>query len=405
MAARAGTLAPSSAPPKVGSEPVHSPDSAKRSPARTLVLALTALGLTAPAAALATAGTLMPTGGDSAPGSPHIAAVSCANQQAWTCARGQVLTIAGDELEGVRAVEFLGSRGRRDNVRVNVHRRMVARGELLTVVPRRARSGRVRVIGVIGRPAVSSAPLHVLAQLPAIDDAGHLNKLVAGGRRMAKVSYRVDGPVAADAAIEAVSVPDGTVVTSWPLAPGSDGTGSVSWNGFDGSHAAPTGTYLLRLNLAAQQSAELQDGSDTQFDLLEALFPIRGRHRIGRTVAQRFGGPRGHQGQDTFAACGTPLAALTKGVVQFTGYQGAAGNYVVVERPDGESYAYMHLRDATTVERGDAVFTGERLGYVGQTGHADGCHLHLELWTAPGWYAGGHPYDPVASLERWDAWS
>lgn len=376
----------------------------QRSPTRTLALTLAAFALTAPAGALAAAGTL-DTGGDAAPSAPRIAEVSCANQRPWTCARGQVLTIAGDELDGVRAVVFLGARGRRDDVRVTVHARTAQRGELLTVVPRRARSGRVRVIGMIGRPALSAAPLHVLAELPAIDDAGHLNKLVAGGRRQARVGYHVTGSPSPDAAIEAVRLPQATVVRTWPLAPGADGAGSVSWDGFDGDEAAPTGTYVLRLNAAARAAATLDDGSDTQFDLLEALFPIRGRHRIGRSATQRFGGARDHEGQDTFARCGTPLAALTKGVVQIAGFHPAAGNYVVVRRPGGESYAYMHLRDPTTVERGDRIFTGQRLGYVGQTGRADGCHLHLELWTAPGWYAGGRPYDPLAALQRWDAWS
>ena len=130
---------------------MHSPHPPKRSTSRTIALTVAALALTAPAGALAAAGTLVQTGGDSAPGSPTIAAASCANQRAWTCARGQVLTIAGDELEGVRAVVFLGARGHHDDVRVGVHRRMAERGELLTVVPRAARSGRVRVIGKIGR--------------------------------------------------------------------------------------------------------------------------------------------------------------------------------------------------------------------------------------------------------------
>jgi murein DD-endopeptidase MepM/ murein hydrolase activator NlpD len=33
---------------------------------------------------------------------------------------------------------------------------------------------------------------------------------------------------------------------------------------------------------------------------------------------------------------------------------------------------------------------------------ASACHLHFELWTAPGWYSGGQPIDPLPSLQAWD---
>ena len=264
------------------------------------------------------------------------------------------------------------------------------------------------MINALGRLALSSTPLQVVAALPAIDDAGRLNRLFAGGRRSAHFRYRITGTPAPGAAIEAVRMPDATVVTSWPLDIGADDEEVVldrTWDGFVGTHSAPTGTYILRLNAAAASAASAAGAADTQFDLVEALFPIRGRHQIGTSVSQRFGGPRGHEGQDTFARCGTPLAALTKGTVQFAGFHAAAGNYVIVHERSGESYAYMHLRDGADVAKGDHVFTGQRLGYVGDTGDAQGCHLHIELWTAPGWYEGGHPYDPRAALERWDDWS
>ena len=35
------------------------------------------------------------------------------------------------------------------------------------------------------------------------------------------------------------------------------------------------------------------------------------------------------------------------------------------------------------------------------TGNASTCHLHFEIWTAPGWYEGGSPRDPKPDLERW----
>jgi murein DD-endopeptidase MepM/ murein hydrolase activator NlpD len=129
------------------------------------------------------------------------------------------------------------------------------------------------------------------------------------------------------------------------------------------------------------------------------VFPIAGRHEIGMSVAQRFGGPRGHEGQDTFAACGTPLVAAQPGVVQHNDFQSRAGNYLVVGLADGTSEVYMHLQAPSPVAVGQPVAAGQPIGAVGDTGDAQGCHLHFEFWTAPGWYKGGQPIDPLPLLQ------
>ncbi len=49
-------------------------------------------------------------------------------------------------------------------------------------------------------------------------------------------------------------------------------------------------------------------------------------------------------------------------------------------------YAYMHLKGRPAIAPGQTVSTGQRVGKVGETGDATGCHLHFELWTEPGWY-------------------
>lgn len=133
------------------------------------------------------------------------------------------------------------------------------------------------------------------------------------------------------------------------------------------------------------------------------VFPIDGPHDLGRSIANRFGGGRGHEGQDMFAECGTPVVAARGGRVTRAEYHAAAGNYVVVTGGDDEAVAYMHLRDSAVVGEGDRVDAGDRLGAVGMTGRADGCHLHLELWTAPGYYTGGAPKDPLPWLRELDA--
>lgn len=133
------------------------------------------------------------------------------------------------------------------------------------------------------------------------------------------------------------------------------------------------------------------------------LFPIRGEHDMGQSATNRFGGARNHGGQDVFAECGTPLVAVTDAVVQKAAFQSRAGNYVVLQGADGRSYAYMHMRAPARVAQGDEVAVGEQVGEVGETGRATGCHLHFELWTAPGWYTGGKAIDPLPLLRQLEA--
>jgi murein DD-endopeptidase MepM/ murein hydrolase activator NlpD len=136
------------------------------------------------------------------------------------------------------------------------------------------------------------------------------------------------------------------------------------------------------------------------------VFPVRGAHSFGGAGA-RFGTGRTghtHQGQDVLAACGTPLVAAQSGTVRAAKFQSSAGNYLVIDgtSPDQDS-AYMHLQAPTPLKAGQAVAAGQAIGNVGETGNAQGCHLHFELWSAPGWYVGGKPFDPLPQLKAWEA--
>ena len=130
--------------------------------------------------------------------------------------------------------------------------------------------------------------------------------------------------------------------------------------------------------------------------MYDHLFPIRGKHDLGQSETNNFGGGRGHQGQDNFARCGTRLAAARGGKVQYAGYHGRAGNYVVIDGDGtGVDYAYMHLRKTPLVSTGQRVFTGQKIGEVGDTGRASGCHLHFEMWSAPGLVRGREAVRPA----------
>jgi murein DD-endopeptidase MepM/ murein hydrolase activator NlpD len=227
--------------------------------------------------------------------------------------------------------------------------------------------------------------------------------LVLGARKRPSVTAKVTSP---GTVVAEVAAPDGAVVTQFAREAAEPGELVLRWNGRIARRPAPEGTYLVRLGDGPQRAWAAGAEPPQAFEFRHHVFPIRGHHDLGRSEANSFGGGRGHQGQDMFARCGTPVIAAQGGKVVFAGYHSAAGQYIVIRGAgSGEDYVYMHLRDPSRLQKGDRVATAERIGAVGATGRADGCHLHFELWSEPGWYSGGSAYDPVAKLRAWDEWS
>ncbi|MEO7069475.1 MAG: M23 family metallopeptidase [Nostocoides sp.] len=95
-----------------------------------------------------------------------------------------------------------------------------------------------------------------------------------------------------------------------------------------------------------------------------------------------------HTGNDLACPTGTPIYAMSSGVVSFTGWMGGGGNTTKITYWDGTESFYEHQSGISAVV-GQRVSPGEVVGYVGNTGHSFGSHLHLEIHPA-----GGGPIDP-----------
>jgi murein DD-endopeptidase MepM/ murein hydrolase activator NlpD len=364
---------------------------------------------------------------------PEVSKVSCLRRCAsrHRAQGGSTVRIDGEELGDVATVVFHGTVGRSDDLQAKVRagssRRLHAR------VPVGAVSGPISVVTAAGVSSALTRPVAILpppppapnpeltpapgpqdAGAPRLETGTSRTRVFIGARRAVAFSYRVAAPAPVSVTVELVRSSDGVAVRTWTPPPAPPGqVATIAWSGTLGALAAPPGRYSFRLTAAGPggsiaRSAQAQDLARDAFDLYDHVFPVRGKHDFGGPGA-RFGAGRSghsHQGQDVFARCGTPLAAARGGRVQYAGYHGAAGYYLVIDGSGtDEDNAYMHLAEPSPFKAGDRVYTGQRIGSVGETGNARGCHLHFEIWSGPGWYEGGRPFDPLPSLQAWDAWS
>lgn len=102
----------------------------------------------------------------------------------------------------------------------------------------------------------------------------------------------------------------------------------------------------------------------------------------------------GHNGIDIGMPIGTPVQASLAGTVLGTGNtdlshsaSGAQcysfGKWVAVKHANGLATVYAHLSQIS-VSAGQAVATGQLLGYSGMTGYATGPHLHFGVYASAG---------------------
>ena len=313
--------------------------------------------------------------------------------------RGRDAVIVGSDLEATSAVIFRGARGRSDDVRATP--KDVASTRVVVRVPAQAKTGPVAVVSDFAT-TTSRAPVNVGDAPPAPTiDAAPGGRFFLGGKR--KPVYSLDSASDNPAQVQVIRDADGAVVRTLTATAGAGQKAQVTWDGMTDQGPASNGQYHFAL--AGQASGAANGAPMSAFALFDHVFPIRGRHNLGYTATNDFGGGRNHKGQDMFAACGTPVAAARGGKIEYAGYQADAGNYLVIDGDDGIASVYMHMRTPALVKTGQRVFTGQQVGEVGETGHAEGCHLHFELWSAPGWYKGGAAFDPKPQLRAWDAYS
>ena len=129
--------------------------------------------------------------------------------------------------------------------------------------------------------------------------------------------------------------------------------------------------------------------------------PIAGRLRnFPQTYGQRSWGAI-HYGQDFLVPVGTPVRAVTSGVLWRVGFQAVGGLELYIVGAGGRRYYYAHLSALEDgVQSGVSVKAGQLLGYSGSTGMAHGvAHLHLGVYTGARQSCSFQSIDPYPLLQ------
>ncbi len=110
------------------------------------------------------------------------------------------------------------------------------------------------------------------------------------------------------------------------------------------------------------------------------ILPLEGRisSPYGQVRIINQGAPSHHNGIDFAVPEGTPVCATNDGVVRLADLLLAHGNVVIIDHGLDLSSSYLHL-ETIAVTEGEKVSRGQVIGTVGETGFANGPHLHWEV--------------------------
>jgi murein DD-endopeptidase MepM/ murein hydrolase activator NlpD len=151
------------------------------------------------------------------------------------------------------------------------------------------------------------------------------------------------------------------------------------------------------------------------------VFPVLGPSNY----TDDFGDPRGasrHEGIDIMAPRKAIAVAAEGGTVKFWTTSASAGCMLYLYGDSGTTYLYIHLnndRSATRndnkgkcvagmsyapgMKEGDRVEAGQQVGFVGDSGDANGIHPHLHFEVHPKGGKAANPYPYLQAASHIDA--
>jgi murein DD-endopeptidase MepM/ murein hydrolase activator NlpD len=222
----------------------------------------------------------------------------------------------------------------------------------------------------------------------------HRKQLTGPARGRVLIGAMAAGAAAAAAhsATEAPEHSKAQTVLAAQTAATSEGPISTSGGGMQMVTVQPVANVAVHNAELAHGVAFAQERAEREARLQRPLFvmPTRGAFTSG--FGYRWGVL--HAGIDIANAIGTPIRAVSDGVVIDAGPTAGYGMWVKLRHADGTVTLYGHV-NTTLVSVGQRVMAGDQIATMGNRGNSTGPHCHFEVLLG-----GTQRIDPVPWLAK-----
>lgn len=170
------------------------------------------------------------------------------------------------------------------------------------------------------------------------------------------------------------------------------GSGSNTVRGPQVIAVEPAATAALHNQELAKGVAFANDRAQREARLQQPLYVMPTKGIFTSNFGYRWGVL--HAGIDLANSIGTPILAVSDGVVVEAGPAGGYGMLVKLRHADGTVTLYGHI-NTTLVRVGERVMAGDQIATMGNRGNSTGPHLHFEVLQG-----GTERIDPVPWLAK-----
>jgi murein DD-endopeptidase MepM/ murein hydrolase activator NlpD len=223
----------------------------------------------------------------------------------------------------------------------------------------------------------------------------HRKQLTGPARGRVLIGAMAAGAAAA-AAHSATEAPDHskaeTVLAARAAATNGGGPISTSGGGMQMVTVQPAANVAVHNAELAHGVAFAQERAQREARLQQPLFIMPAKGIFTSGFGYRWGVL--HAGIDLANSIGTPIHAVSDGVVIDSGPTAGYGMWVKLRHADGTVTLYGHV-NTTLVSVGQRVMAGDQIATMGNRGNSTGPHLHFEVLLG-----GTQRVDPVPWLAK-----